>query len=88
MHGRREGKRGGRRRAEEGLSEEGTLQVRYPDEGTGQVHNREPGRSRVTIYCLIIGEIRKRICYTLFFLDFRHYDAYSVSLLPHIMLWE
>ena len=59
-HGRREGKRGGRKRAEEGLSEEGMeqlreqgrggkLQGRYPDEGTGQVHNREPGRSQVTI---------------------------------------
>ena len=52
---------GGRKRAEEGLSEElrdgaitgaregGKLQGRYPDEGTGQVHNREPGRSQVTI---------------------------------------
>ena len=29
--------------------EEGKLQGRYPDEGTGQVHNREPGRSQVTI---------------------------------------
>ena len=54
-HGRRKGKRGGRKRAEEGLSEEGReqgrgkLQGRYPDEGTGQVHDREPGRSRVTI---------------------------------------
>ena len=60
-HRLREGKRGGRKRAQEGLSEEGReqgrkgareqgkLQGRYPDEGTGQVHNREPGRSRVTI---------------------------------------
>ena len=55
------GTEGGRNRAEEGLSEEGReqgskgakeggkLQGRYSDEGTGQVHNREPGRSRVTI---------------------------------------
>ena len=58
-HGRREGKRGRRKRAEEGLSEEGMEQLReqgggklqgmYPDEDTGQVHNREPGRSQVTI---------------------------------------
>ena len=44
-----------RKRAEEGLSEEGREQGRgklqgiYPDEDTGQVHNKEPGRSRVTI---------------------------------------
>ena len=31
-----------------GAREGGKLQGRYPDEGTGQVHNREPGRSRVT----------------------------------------
>ena len=48
-HGWREGKRGGRKRAEEGLSEEWREQGSNPDEGTGQVHNIEPGRSRVTI---------------------------------------
>ena len=61
-HGRREEKRGVRKRAAEGLSEKGgskgakgakgeggKFQRRYPDEGTGEVHNREPGRSRVTI---------------------------------------
>ena len=59
--GNERGRDGGRKRAEEGLSEEGReqgskeareegkLQRRYPDEGTGQVHTREPGRSRVTI---------------------------------------
>ena len=44
MHGHCEGKRGGRKRTEEGLSEEGReqgskggrLQARYPEEGTGQ----------------------------------------------------
>ena len=45
-HGRREGKRGGKKRGSKGG---GKLQGRYPDEGTGQVHDREPGRSRVTI---------------------------------------
>ena len=41
----REGREQGRKGAREG----GKLQKRYPDEGTGQVHNREPERSRVTI---------------------------------------
>ena len=57
-HGRRDEKRGVRKRGVEGLSEKGgskgakeggKLQGRYPDDSTGQVHNREPGRSRVTI---------------------------------------
>ena len=59
-HGRREGKKGGRKRAEEGLSEEGMEQLREQGRegnfkvgilmmGTGQVHNREPGRSKVII---------------------------------------
>ena len=40
---------GGIERGREGAREGGKLQGRYPDEGTGQVHNREAGRSRVTI---------------------------------------
>ena len=47
---------GGRKRAEDGLSEEGMEQGREGNfkvcilmMGTGQVHNREPGRSQVTI---------------------------------------
>ncbi len=45
-HGRREAKRGVRKRAAEGLSEKGGS-TRWRE--TGQVHNRDPGRSRVTI---------------------------------------
>ena len=60
-HGRCEGKRVGRKRAEEGLSEEGMEQLREQGRegnfkvgilmmGTpGQVHNMEHGRSQVTI---------------------------------------
>ena len=40
---------GGTEEGMEQLREGGKLQGRYPDEGTGQVHNREPGRSQVTI---------------------------------------
>ena len=39
----------GREQGRKGAREKWKLQGRYPDEGTGQVHNREPGRSRVTI---------------------------------------
>ena len=47
--GREEASGGGIERVREGAREGGKFQGRYPDEGTGQVHNREPGRSRVTI---------------------------------------
>ena len=46
---REEASGGGIERGREGARARGKLQGRYPDEGTGQVHDREPGRSRVTI---------------------------------------
>ena len=40
---------GGSERRREGARDGGKLQPgRYPDEGTGQVHKREPGQSWVT----------------------------------------
>ena len=47
--GREEASGGGIERGSKGAREGGKRQGRYRDEGTGQVHNREPGRSRVTI---------------------------------------